>query len=130
MIAVDTNILVRLLVQDDAAQAKQAERLFANHPVFIADTVILETEWVLRHAYKLEAANIYTALSALLGLDSVFVRDQLAIQQALAWFQTGIDFADAWHLALSQHCKQFASFDQKLIKRAYELSQSLVFKPS
>lgn len=129
MIAVDTNILVRLLVQDDAAQAKKAEQLFASHQIFIGDTVILETEWVLRHAYKLEAADIHTALSALLGLDTVFVRDQLAIKHALDWFQNGMDFADAWHLALSQHCEQFASFDEKLIKKAHHLSQILVFKP-
>ncbi|SKA92697.1 Predicted nucleic-acid-binding protein, contains PIN domain [Thiothrix eikelboomii] len=130
MIAVDTNILVRLLVQDDPIQANKAEQLFANHPVFIADTVILETEWVLRHAYKLAAADRHSGLNALLGLDTVFVRDQRAIQQALDWFQNGMNFADAWHLALSQHCEQFASFDQKLIKKAYDLSQGLVFKPS
>lgn len=118
MIAVDTNILVRLLVQDDAAQAHKAEALFANNQIFIADTVLLETEWVLRHAYQLDATDIHSALSSLLGLDNVLVRDQVAVQQALKWFQAGMDFADAWHLALSQSCEQFATFDLKLIKKA------------
>ncbi|TXH70461.1 MAG: PIN domain-containing protein [Thiothrix sp.] len=118
MIAVDTNVLVRLLVQDGAAQAKKAEALFANNQIFIADTVLLETEWVLRHAYQLKATDIHSALSSLLGLDKVLVRDQVAMQQALEWFEAGMDFADAWHLALSQHCEQFATFDLKLIKKA------------
>lgn len=129
MIAVDTNILVRLLVQDDAAQAKTAEQLFADHRVFIADTVILETEWVLRHAYKLEAADIHTALSSLLGLETVVVRDQVAVQQALEWFQTRMDFADAWHLALSQTCEKFATFDLKLIKKAPDLVACIPYCP-
>lgn len=129
MIAVDTNILVRLLVQDDAVQAKKAEQLFVDHKVFIADTVILETEWVLRHAYKLAAADIHTALSSLLGLEMVVVRDQVAVQQALEWFQTGMDFADALHLALSQTCEQFASFDLKLIKKAPDLVSCVPYCP-
>lgn len=129
MIAVDTNILVRLLVQDDAKQAQKAEALFANEKISIADTVLLETEWVLRYAYKLEAADIHTALSSLLGLDNVFVRDQVAVQQALEWFQTGMDFADAWHLALSQTCEQFATFDLKLIKKSPDLVGCVPYCP-
>lgn len=44
MIAIDTSVIVRLLVNDDAAQYKKALKLFNEHEVFIADTVILETE--------------------------------------------------------------------------------------
>ena len=122
MIAVDTNLLVRLLIQDDAQQAAKVEQLFSQHKIFIADTVILETEWVLRFAYKIRAQEIHLGLSQILGLENVFVRDQLAIQQALEWFQTGMDFADAWHLALSQSCETFATFDQKLVKRTPQSS--------
>lgn len=118
MIAVDTNVLVRLLVQDDEVQAAKAEQLFNDNQIFIADTVLLETEWVLRFAYKLSADDIHLGLSQLLGLDNVVVRDQEAIQKALNWFHTGLDFADAWHLAQSQQCKGFATFDVKLIKKA------------
>lgn len=109
---------MRLLVQDDAIQAKKAEQLFAENTIFIADTVILETEWVLRFAYKLGADDIYQGLSQLLGLENVLVRDELAIQHALQWYQSGLDFADVWHLAQSQHCKTFATFDQRLVKRS------------
>lgn len=79
MIAVDTNIIVRLLVQDNASQAAKAEHLFASNKIFIADTVLLETEWVLRFAYKLTAEDIYLDLTQLLGLENVVVRDQLAM---------------------------------------------------
>ncbi|WP_020560590.1 type II toxin-antitoxin system VapC family toxin [Thiofilum flexile] len=129
MIAVDTNILVRLLVQDDALQAKKAEQLFANEQIFIADTVLLETEWVLRFAYKLSAEDIYLGLTQLLGLENVLVRDELAIQKALNGFQSGLDFADAWHLVQSQHCEKFATFDIKLIKKASGLFDCTPFNP-
>jgi predicted nucleic-acid-binding protein len=129
MIAVDTNIVVRLLVQDDPKQAKKAEQLFANHEIFIADTALLEVEWVLRFAYKLPVETIHLGLINLLGLDNVFVRDQAAVQQALTGFEQGMDFADAWHLALSQSCEKFATFDLKLIKKAPDSMECVPFCP-
>jgi predicted nucleic-acid-binding protein len=119
MVAVDTNILVRLLVQDDAEQFQRAKALIETHEIFIPDTVLLETEWVLRFAYHLTPASVLKGFFNLLGMDNVHVRDPIAVKQALDWFdEQGMDFADAWHLALSQHCRQFATFDEKLIKRA------------
>jgi predicted nucleic-acid-binding protein len=52
MVTVDTNIVVRLLTQDDELQFQQSVKLFQSQDVFIPDTVILETQWVLRFAYK------------------------------------------------------------------------------
>ena len=52
MISVDTNIVVRLLTQDDEVQYQKSLEIFQSPEIFIADTVILETEWVLRFAYK------------------------------------------------------------------------------
>lgn len=52
MVAVDTNIVVRLLTQDDELQYQKSQEIFQTQDVFIPDTVILETEWVLRFAYK------------------------------------------------------------------------------
>jgi len=48
MISIDTNVIVRLLTQDDPVQFKKSQELFKNHEIFITDTVVLETEWVLR----------------------------------------------------------------------------------
>lgn len=56
MVAVDTNVLVRLLVNDDARQARRARALFEREEIFISPTVLLESEWVLRSAYGLAPA--------------------------------------------------------------------------
>lgn len=49
MIGLDTNLLVRLLTNDNKTQAKYAEKLIEDNPVFIPKSVLLETEWVLRY---------------------------------------------------------------------------------
>ncbi len=51
MVAVDTNIIVRFLTQDDQLQYQKSLEIFQTQNVFIPDTVIIETEWVLRFAY-------------------------------------------------------------------------------
>jgi len=53
MIAVDTNLLVRLLTNDDPVEAKRALRVMESDDILIPKTVLLETEWVLRHGYVL-----------------------------------------------------------------------------
>ena len=118
MVAVDTNIIVRFLVKDDLAQFQRAETLLQSDEIYIPDTVLLETEWVLRFAYGLSPDAIHQGFLLLLGLENVRVRDAFAVKQALDWFAEKMDFADAWHLALSQSCGRFATFDDKLVKRA------------
>jgi predicted nucleic acid-binding protein len=54
MIALDTNIIVRLLANDDVSQARRAAEIIRNNEVFVTKTVLLETEWVLRHAYRID----------------------------------------------------------------------------
>ena len=53
MIAIDTNILVRLVTRDDDAQAKRAAALFEREAIYVGKTVLLETEWVLHFSYEL-----------------------------------------------------------------------------
>ena len=55
MIAIDTNVVVRLLTGDDQAQYEKVLALFNSHDVFIPISVILECEWVLRYAYSFDA---------------------------------------------------------------------------
>lgn len=129
MIAIDTNIIVRLLVNDDADQYKKAYRLIDDHDVFIADTVILETEWVLRFAYDFKADQIANALSKLLGLPNVHVNHPSLIAQAITWHTQGLDFADAFHLANSQQCKKFYTFDKKMINGAKGIDSCTVLTP-
>ncbi len=129
MVAVDTNVLVRLLTGDDAAQYKASLKLFSTAPIFIPDTVLLETEWVLRAAYDLASADVCDAFRRLLGLANVNVADGARIAQAIAWHQHGLDFADAMHLAQSQGHESMKTFDGSFIRRARTLGECRVEKP-
>lgn len=103
MIAVDTNIIVRLLTQDNEVQFKVAHKLFQKEAIFIADSVILETERVLRFAYDFDAQKICSVFKKLFGLKNVKLGNPLLVAQAIDWCEAGLEFADAFHLAFSQH---------------------------
>ena len=118
MVAVDTNVLVRLLTGDDAAQTRYAVALFETERIFIAKTVLLETEWVLRYSYELKPAVILSALRKTVGLAQVTVEDVPAVEQAFTLYDAGMDFADALHLASSRAAETFATFDVRVKKRA------------
>ena len=118
MIAVDTNVVVRLLTGDDARQAARAATLFATEEIWLSKTVILETEWVLRSLYRFRGTQLSAALIALTSLSAVRVEDPAAVSVALGWASSGMDFADALHLASKGESAGFATFDEKLVKRA------------
>jgi predicted nucleic-acid-binding protein len=118
MIAVDTNVLVRLLTGDDPVQATAARSLFASGPVWIAKTVLLETGWVLRSLYEFEEQTIRDAFIKLLGLRNVHVEDESSIAAALELTSDGIEFADAMHLSSRPEGVKFVSFDKSFIRRA------------
>lgn len=121
MLAVDTNLVVRLLANDDTAQTRRVAALFASEQIFISKTVLLESEWVLRFSYELPPKVILQALRNIVGLPNVMVEQQREIAEALDGFEQGLDFADALHLASSRRAGRFATFDKKLIKRAKKL---------
>jgi len=130
MISVDTNILVRILTKDNELQYRKAMALFENNDIFISDTVILETEWVLRYAYDFSRSDIHRALLHLCGLPQVNLAHPQQIAKALTWHQDGFDFADALHLASSNAQDSFATFDQALIKKSAQLGAARkVFAP-
>ena len=118
MIAVDTNVVVRLLVGDDPDQAGRARNLFEQNAIWIGSTVLLETEWVLRGAYKFSPNAIHRAFEMLLGLPQLTVGDQSAVVAALDWYRSGFDFADALHVAAAAHASSFATFDKALLAAA------------
>lgn len=90
--------------------------------VWISRTVLLETEWVLRHAYGLDAAAIGKAFTTLLGVASVEMEDRAAVLRTLAWHGAGMAFADALHLAVSAEATAFVSFDRDLARVAKRIS--------
>ena len=118
MTAVDTNVLVRLLTEDDRKQATAARSLFASGPVWIAKTVLLETGWVLRSLYGFNEEAIRGAFTKLLGLPHVHAEDERAVAAALALTSEGIEFADALHLSSRPSGTAFVSFDRAFVRRA------------
>ena len=118
MRAVDTNVLVRLLVDDDAAQADVARQAMALEPVFVPKTVVLELTWVLRSAYGMAPAAIAAGVEGLLSAEGISVEDATAVRRAVAWFREGLDFADALHLASSGHVDSLVTFDVAMRRRA------------
>ena len=111
MIALDTNVIVRVLVRDEEQQALQAAALIRDNDVLITSSVLLEIEWVLRLRYRQPRDIILTALRALIGLPTVVLQDQDATMRAIDWFAAGLDFADALHLASSAAASKFATFN-------------------
>lgn len=129
VIAIDTNIVVRFLTKDDPTQLKQAAKLFNEEEIFIPDSVILETAWVLRFAYGLSPPEIVSALRKLLGLPNIHVDNGRKIAKVFEWHEQGLDFADALHLASSDMLSELITFDSKFIQRAKNKSSCHVRKP-
>ncbi len=129
MIAVDTNIIVRFLTRDDEPQFQKTLALFESHDVFLPDTVILESEWVLRYAYDFESIAICEAFTKLFGLPNVHLSNPTLVAQAIQWHVQGLDFADALHLIQCQQYNQFFTFDEKFVNKAKGLSKCSVLKP-
>ncbi|MDJ0673901.1 MAG: type II toxin-antitoxin system VapC family toxin [Calothrix sp. MO_167.B42] len=129
MVVVDTNIIVRLLTQDDELQYQKSLDIFQTQTIFIPDTVVLETEWVLRFAYKFKPVEICTALRKLFGLSNVNLSNASLISQVLQWHEAGLDFADAFHLAQSQNHLEFYTFDEKFVKKAKGITNCEVKLP-
>jgi predicted nucleic-acid-binding protein len=118
MVAVDTNVLVRLLTGDVPTQAAAARRLFRAGPIWIAKTVLLETGWVLRSVYGFEESAIRDAFTKLLGLKNVQAEDESGVATALALTQHGIEFADAMHLSSRPPGAVFVTFERSFVRRA------------
>ncbi len=128
MIALDTNVLVRVITLDDPQQATQAVELMESDRLWLSKTVLLELEWVLRYSYQLSVETIANALRSLLGNRRIEIEDRTAVVRALRLFSTGLDFADALHLASSGPADRFATFDRQLAGAAGTLATPLEVK--
>lgn len=127
MIAPDTNILVRLLVADDAEQTERARRLFERGGVLVLKTVLLETEWVLRARYQLERARIAEFFRHLAETDGVELEHDAACRSALQAYTQGMGFADALHAASAGAMDmEFHTFDRELQRKAKKLIKTRI----
>lgn len=90
MIAVDTNVVVRVLTNDDPAQASAAAALLERETVFVPVPVVLETERVLRSVYGLDREAVVRSLQCFLGVPTVTAEAAGRVGQALSWYEDGI----------------------------------------
>ena len=120
MIALDTNVLVRFLVDDDVDQAKIAgiliDRLTDAAPGFIGREVLVELVWVLERAYGYERADIAAAFDGLLSATELLIEDADDIGLALELYRNdGFGFADLMIVAAARRAGavELVTFDRK-----------------
>ena len=124
--SLDTSVLVRLIVRDDEAQARIVSRLLERHVrrsgnLWVAVTVMLELEWVLRSRYKFTKVEVIRAFSSLLTTIELIFESEGALEQALASYEEGgADFGEYLHLSLAQNgdALPFWTFDAKASRAA------------
>ena len=125
MIGLDTNVLVRYIMQDDPKQSPKANHLIdalsAQQPGFIATVSVIELVWVLSSCYGLNRAQLAQALEAMLRARQFVVEQADQVLRALRVFESGkADFADCLieRAAAAAGCVQTVTFDAAAVKHA------------
>ncbi len=124
MIGLDTNVLVRYVMQDDPRQAPRATRLIESltpeRPGFVPLVVLVELVWVLAGSYGLARSQLVTVVDGLLRSKELVLDRADVVAQALARYAAGADFADALieRLASAAGCTQTMTFDAGAAKAA------------
>ena len=121
MIALDTNAIVRMLIEDDKEQAKAVKDIVKlaekdSKQILVLSEVLIETVWVLESVYKCSRNEVVNFLETLIS-NSVFIfKDSLIIRSAIKQYKQGEDFADLIIVgqAKKQNAKKFFSFEKKL----------------
>ena len=124
MIGLDTNVLVRYVAQDDAAQSARATRLVERElserePGFIGLIVLVETCWVLKRLYGATAAELHETVRDMLDARQLAVEGRALVARALGRaVDDGADIADALiaECAASAGCKRTVTFDKSAAK--------------
>jgi predicted nucleic-acid-binding protein len=124
MRAVDTNVLVRFLVQDDEEQAQIVNALFADaetskHPLFVSTLVVLEVIWVLKAVYDVPRDAILLSLNELLSMSALGFQDQSVIRAFVAAAHGNtFDLSDMLigQVAVGAGCETTLTFDKKAAK--------------
>ena len=123
MIGLDTNVLVRYIMQDDARQSPLATRLVeslsAEAPGFVPLVSVVELAWVLSSAYELDRAQLVEAFEGLLRTKELVVDRAETVWKALRLFQrANADFADCLieRTAAAAGCERTMTFDRGAVK--------------
>lgn len=121
MFGLDTNVLVRFLLQDDPEQAEHARRvieeaLASGEPLAVGLLVILETEWVLRSCAKLHKKTVITTFRMLLEARDLRIEHEESLEHALYLYENSTaDFADCLMATRYKQsgCSAMLTFDRK-----------------
>jgi|SRR6266850_4047830 len=121
MLGIDTNVVVRLLVSDDAEQTRRARKLIEQavsreEPVLVSLPVLIETEWVLRSRYGLNREAVLRVFRAALEARELSFEDEPAFEEALFhWKESTCGFSDCLITAHNRQlgCRATATFDIK-----------------
>lgn len=123
MIALDTNALVRLLIEDDPEQARVVQTAVSHaetssRQVLILSEVLIETVWVLESVYGCPRNEIADFLDTLMSAPTYAMPDEPVIQKAAVQYREGKDFADLIIVeqARKHQAQKLLSFDKKLQK--------------
>ena len=124
MIALDTNALVRILVEDDEKQARAVRDIIADceahsRRIMILAEVLIETVWVLESAYGCSRHEIHHFLETLIKAPLFVFSDPFVINTAISQYKKGGDFADLIIVSQAKRlqAKNLISFDRKLQNR-------------
>jgi predicted nucleic-acid-binding protein len=119
MRAVDTNVIVRLLLADDAAQLMVVDELLSSGECFfVADTVLVEMAWVLQSAGA-SRTDVASALTKIATSSSFAVHDVEGVLHAAELTLQGVDVADALHVAaMPSDADALLTFDRAFVNRA------------
>ncbi len=112
MLAVDTNVLVRIGAEDDLPQLSEITRVMKDETLWVGVTVLLETEWVLRSAMGYSRARFLQFVGELLASEHFELEDEAAVEIAVDLCADGADFADALHFARRPNKCQLITFDK------------------
>ena len=117
MLALDTNVLVRLLARDDAKQAARADAAIAKG-AWVSQLVLAEAVWVLDAVYERAPKQLIAALDLLLAHESLVLQDADVVAAALAQFRArpALGFSDCLVLEIARKAGHLplATFDKAL----------------
>jgi len=119
MLAIDTNVLVRLIVRDDIDQVKAAEQ-FIGKGAWVSHLVLAETLWVLDSVYDLSRIQMATAVEMLLNHRDLTLQDSEVVSSSLLHYRSkpAVDFSDCLVLEIARKAGHLpvATFDRNFAK--------------
>lgn len=124
MIGLDTNVLVRYIVQDDQDQSPRATRLIESlderNQGFVSVVALVELHWVLRRAYKVDRDDAAGIVRGLLDAKELSLQEPDMVRRALRRLTDDVDFSDALisELGAAAGCAYTATFDRRATRLA------------